>query len=89
MALVYWTGLLHVPHPSMFGLYKSALLNVSYALIGLSCVLYSLSNPELRWTIIPIGAAFGYLAAFVGQHVVMMTFEPQRWVYLLTHNRDE
>ena len=85
VALAYWAGLLNVPNAWMFAPYKSALLNVCYAMIGLSFLLYSVSNTALRWTIIPIGAVFVYLAALVGQHVVMMTFEPQRWIYLLTH----
>jgi hypothetical protein len=85
VALVYWAGVLNVPGPWMFYLYKSALLNVCYALVGLFFLLYGASSAAFRWTIIPVGAAFGFLAPIVGQHVVMLMFEPQRWINLLTH----
>jgi hypothetical protein len=35
------------------------------------------SNAAIRWTIIPIGAAFGYISGRVAQPIAMMMFEPQ------------
>src|SRR5262249_11271851 len=52
-------------------------MTVCYTLIGMCFLIYAASNAAIRWTIIPIGAAFGYIAGLVGQPIAVMMFEPQ------------
>jgi hypothetical protein len=49
-----------------------ALMTICYALIGFCFSIYAASNLAIRWPIIPIGAAFGYLAGIIGERAVIM-----------------
>ncbi len=84
VGLVYEAGILNVPRVWMLGDHRSALLNLCYGQVALLFLIYCTSGAALRWTIIPIGAASGFLAAIVAQHAVAMVYEPQRWINLGT-----
>jgi len=78
VVMVYWTGRLSGPNVLSFGHGKWAWHTVCYTLMGMCFLIYAASNAAIRWTIIPIGAAFGYLAGLSAQPIVMLMFEPQR-----------
>jgi hypothetical protein len=76
--LVYWTGRLSAPNVLNFGRGGMlAWMTICYTLMGISFLICAASSVAIRWTIIPIGAAFGYLAGLVSQYVASMMFKPR------------